>query len=79
LSHIDFCATIDYNFRKALNVQVKIMADYKKMYLTLVDEVTKTIDSLTGALQKAENTYIESDNPPEMIPHKKTQNEADAQ
>lgn len=55
------------------------MADYKKMYLTLVDEVTKTIDSLTGALQKAENTYIESDNPPEMIPHKKTQNEADAQ
>ena len=54
------------------------MADYKKMYLTLVDEVTKTIDSLTGALQKAEDIYIESDDPPEMILHKKAKEEADA-
>jgi len=54
------------------------MADYKKMYLTLVDEVAKTIDSLTGALQKAEDIYIESDEPPELIIHKKTTNEADA-
>jgi len=36
------------------------MADYKKMYLTLVDEVTKTIDGLTAALQKAEDIYIDS-------------------
>jgi len=48
------------------------------MYLTLVDEVTKTIDSLTAALQKAEDTYIESDGPPEMILHKKAKEKADA-
>jgi len=37
------------------------MADYKKMYLTLVDEVTNTIDNLKSALEKAENIYIATD------------------
>ncbi|MCD7946691.1 MAG: hypothetical protein LUG13_00120 [Oscillospiraceae bacterium] len=37
------------------------MPDYKKMYLTLVDEVSNTIDRLTAVLQKAEEIYIESD------------------
>jgi len=56
------------------------MADYKKMYLTLVDEVAKTIDSLTGALQKAEDIYIEScKQRPAIIIRKKTKPEADAQ
>jgi len=54
------------------------MADYKKMYLTLVDEITKTIDNLTGALQKAEDIYIKSDEPTEITLRKKTKNEADA-
>jgi len=48
------------------------------MYLTLVDEVAKTIDNLTGALQKAEGVYIESDEPPEILLHKNTKNKADA-
>jgi hypothetical protein len=37
------------------------MPDYKKMYLTLVDEVVNTIDGLKIALEKAEEIYIESD------------------
>lgn len=37
------------------------VADYKKMYFALFDEVAKTIDNLTAALQKAEDIYIESD------------------
>ena len=37
------------------------MPNYKKMYLTLVDEISKSIDNLSAALQKAENIYVESD------------------
>lgn len=37
------------------------MPDYKKMYLTLVDEVTNTIDNLKAALEKAEDIYIDTD------------------
>lgn len=36
------------------------MADYKKMYITLVDEVDKTIERLKIALDKAENIYIDT-------------------
>ncbi len=36
------------------------MTNYKKMYLTLIGEVSKTIDCLTTAMQKAEDIYIES-------------------
>jgi hypothetical protein len=37
------------------------MPNYKKMYLTLVDEVTNTIDGLKSALVKVEDIYVESD------------------
>lgn len=37
------------------------MSDYKKMYLTLVDEVANTIDNLKSAMEKAEDIYIETD------------------
>jgi hypothetical protein len=39
------------------------MADYKKMYLTLFNEVTDTISKLQEAQKKTEQIYIETDNP----------------
>lgn len=37
------------------------MADYKKMYVALVDEVDNTIERLKQALENAEDIYIETD------------------
>jgi len=37
------------------------MPDYKKMYLTLVDEISNTIDQLKSALEKAEEFYVKDD------------------
>jgi hypothetical protein len=39
------------------------MADYKKMYLTLFNEVTDTISKLQEAQKKTEQIYIETDKP----------------
>ena len=36
------------------------MADYKKMYLELMDATEKAIDLLIAAQQKSENIYVET-------------------
>lgn len=43
------------------------MADYKKMYHTLFNEVTDTITKLQEAQKKAEEIYIKSDNLPTRL------------
>jgi len=48
------------NKDRSLNSQLKQADDYKKLYVSLMDEVTKAISRLTGALDKAEDIYIES-------------------
>ncbi len=37
------------------------MADYKKMYLTLLDGIEKTIESLKELERKVEEIYIETE------------------
>ena len=41
------------------------MPDYKKMYLTLADSVSSTIDALKEAMEKAEDIYIDTAEPEE--------------
>lgn len=36
------------------------MADYKRMYLRLLDEIVYVIDKLKIAVERAENIYIDS-------------------
>ena len=36
------------------------MPDYQKMYFTLVDTLSNTVDYLKTALEKAEEIYIET-------------------
>lgn len=44
------------------------MADYKKMYLQLVDGVVNSIEALQQTLRNAEEIYIETaDTPPATI------------
>ena len=40
---------------------VKILPDYQKMYFSLVDALSNTVDYLKGSLEKAEEIYIETD------------------
>lgn len=40
---------------------LKIMADYKKMYLTLLDGIEKTIASLQEIERQAEEIYIKTE------------------
>lgn len=40
------------------------MPDYKKMYFSLFNAITTTIDQLQSAQREGEDTYIESDDTP---------------
>jgi hypothetical protein len=50
------------------------MADYKKMYLELFNNLTDAIELLKDAQRRAEEIYIES----EDEPHGKTDNKEDS-
>ncbi len=41
--------------------EVKTMADYRELYLSLFDDMTKAIEGLKEAQQKAEALFIENE------------------
>lgn len=43
------------------------MSDYKKMYCTLFNEITKVIEQLQSIQQKMEDLYINSEETPIVI------------
>lgn len=44
------------------------MADYRKMYLTLLDAVETSIQLLTNAQQECEDIYVESEEDEKIVP-----------
>jgi hypothetical protein len=47
---------------------VKTMANYKKMYITLFNEMTKAIHILQAAQEKTEELYVSDDTETNVTP-----------
>jgi len=56
LTILQNCAKIRENGKGVFN-----MADYKKMYLEMVNETEKVLEILQNAMLRAEEIYIETD------------------